>query len=447
MKNLIITGILLGYYTFTFGQETWSYQECISYAWENNLNLRNENFDTRRQQLNYASAKHNFLPSVSGEVGYDQQFGRSTDPTTNDIIDKSFSSNSYRINASLLLFNGFRQQNQLKYEKYRFLSAKSSYEKQKNDVAFKVIDSYINHLINTGVVAIRTEQLDISQKEVHRIQKSIELGLASKSDLYDAEARMAEDEYKLIRSQNQANRSENDLKSLMNLAIDTTLVLNDITIDELLTEVSYDSLVRSAQTNLPEIKSTYALLTSAQKQVSAARAALSPSLYTYFNWNTGYYETNVNSQTGEIYPFNEQFRNNRNINVGLSLQVPIFDKFSRRNRLQEAKISRDQAENELELTLSTMDYEVNQALLDWKGAVAEYKSGVKGTESIEQAFIVAEKKREKGLIGIMEYYEAKNRLAEAKAEQLRTELQLFLMEKTIRYYLTGSYLENYGQED
>jgi len=56
---------------------------------------------------------------------------------------------------------------------------------------------------------------------------------------------------------------------------------------------------------------------------------------------------------------------------------------------------------------------------------------------MRQAFKIAEKKREKGLIGMMEYDEARNNLGVAAAESLRTNLQLFLAEKTMKFYLTG----------
>jgi outer membrane protein TolC len=56
-------------------------------------------------------------------------------------------------------------------------------------------------------------------------------------------------------------------------------------------------------------------------------------------------------------------------------------------------------------------------------------------EATQEAFLIAEKKLDQGLISIIEFYTAKNQLAQAETEWIRTLLQLKIKEKTIRIYL------------
>lgn len=428
-------------------QPRWTYQNCIEYAWKHNLTLKNVAYDTKKQDLNYHSAFYNFLPTVNASAGYDIRNGRSIDPNTNGIVEREFFSNSYGMGADLLLFNSFRKQNQLSFEKYRLIAAESEFERQKNDLAFSVLNAFVDHKINSGLAEIQREQLGLSEREVHRIEKRIDLGLGSGSDLYEAQARLAADKFLLVRYQNLVNTSENELKRLLNLPVDTTLALAGIqTEHNHFTHTGADSITDIAKSELPEVKTTRALLKAAQKEVKIARSSLSPSLGAYANWGSGYYETSVDPE-GEVIPFSDQIKNNRNLNYGLSLNIPLFDRLTGRTELQRAKINREQAENNLKMALNEMEYQVNQAMLDWRGAIAEYNSAQKKVNSMALAFEVAMKKREKGLISSMDFYEAKNNLSVAKAELLRTGLQLFLRERTINFYLTGTLIEYNGQED
>ena len=95
----------------------------------------------------------------------------------------------------------------------------------------------------------------------------------------------------------------------------------------------------------------------------------------------------------------------------------------------------------MEIILRDTEYLVNEAILDYQGAISEYQSAQKREQSMELAFEVVQKKREKGMISIMEFYQAKNNLATARGQSLRTKLQLFLSERNIHFYLTGSFFE------
>jgi len=60
-------------------------------------------------------------------------------------------------------------------------------------------------------------------------------------------------------------------------------------------------------------------------------------------------------------------------------------------------------------------------------------------ELLREAFAVSEKKLEQGLISVLEFYTAKNQLAQAEADWMRTNLQLKVKEQTIRFYMGEEY--------
>lgn len=425
----------------SFGQDGWTYKQCIEYAIANNPGLKNAQINIESQKLNRNAALNSLIPSVNGSLSYGINSGRAVDPNTNIIIESDFFSNTYSLNGSLLLFNGFRQMNRIKFEKHNLQASRESYQQQSNNIAFEVMDAYVNYLVYEGLLEIQKAQVELSQRELARISKRNELGLAAGSERYEAEARLAQEEFNLVQTRNLGKRAELDLKRLMNLSPDSALFIADISISDVQPiDVKRDSLLSMAKWHSPRIKGLTQQLYASQHQVRSVRGAMSPSLSLYGNVNTGYYET-ITNEAGEVLPFREQFDFNRRLGYGISLYVPITEAYQRRVDVQRTMLDREMAENNLKTGARELEYEVSQAILDWNGAVSEYQAALKNEKSLELAFDIADKRREKGIISIMEFYEAKNNYANAKMESLRTRLQLFLRERTLNFYMTGSIAE------
>jgi len=85
---------------------------------------------------------------------------------------------------------------------------------------------------------------------------------------------------------------------------------------------------------------------------------------------------------------------------------------------------------------------IEKSLTDWKSARAEYESSLSQQTKSYKAYEAAQKKLDKGLINIIEFYIQKNKWFRAKTEVLRTGLQVLLKERYIRFLMTGSFTSN-----
>ena len=421
---------------------TFNFQECVRYALKHNLALSNSLLDVEKQHLKVKGARNNFFPSVGANAGYGLSRGRSVDPNTNGIVEREFFSSSYGLNANLDLFNGFRQHQLLSLENKLFKASAEMVEQQKNELAFQVLSAYLQHLINGGLVNIQQDQLHLSLNELHRVKKRIELGLASGGDFYEADARVAADEYQLLVFQNQFKSSENELKRLMNIPPNSPFQIQPVMEEnlKLLQNYEADELFESAAHHLPRIKATGFQLEAAATEVHMSWSGMLPSFWAYAGMGSGFYETSVDDQN-KLIPLHEQLKMNRRMNYGVSMSIPIFNRFRQHSAIQYNRINKKQIENKLRVELQTLEYNIQQAVLDREGGVAAYQAALKRKRSMEAAFEIRDKKREKGMISQMEFSEAKTKLAEAKTELLKTELQTFLNEQTIRFYLTGSIVD------
>lgn len=128
LKSIIFTLIIFSFLNkeSAFAQKQWNLEECIQYALENNLDIETQTIITRvdKEQLN--QAKRSRLPYIGASSGYSVNFGKSVDPNTNNLTYNSFASNSYSLNSSVTLFDGFIKNNQIAYNRFVYLAALAS---------------------------------------------------------------------------------------------------------------------------------------------------------------------------------------------------------------------------------------------------------------------------------------------------------------------------------
>lgn len=421
-------------------QEKWDYKRCVEYAVSNNLDLLNSKLNIDKQELVVNSQFYNMLPGASGSINYYENSGIATDPNTNDIIETTFFSNKYSVGTSVNLFNGFRQLNRIFYEKYNLKITKSQYARNKNDLIFNVLNAFVICNYTRGLSEVAKKQYELSKKELEKITRLADIGRAAKADVFETEARTLNSNYNLLNMENRYNKSLHDLKTLMNFPFDTELNIDTIskTIIFSAPENKDSIIILSKQLSL-DIKILENHLLATKKNLQMIKAGALPSLSFSAGWGTGFYETNSDS-VGNVIPFADQFNDNDGFNYGFRLSIPLFDRFYRRNNIKTTKINLIQAENELKTKIKELEYEVNEALLDLKASKSEYLLAQKRLEAQKIAYQTSEKKKEKGLISIMDFYESQNNLFQAEVEVLRTRQQLFLKEKTINFYLTGSFI-------
>ncbi|MEC7263621.1 MAG: TolC family protein, partial [Bacteroidota bacterium] len=78
-----------------FSQESWTLDECVAYAIEHNLQVKNTNYNNDSSKETYRQSIRNLLPTVNGSTGYTINIGRTADPNTNDYVNTEFFSNNY----------------------------------------------------------------------------------------------------------------------------------------------------------------------------------------------------------------------------------------------------------------------------------------------------------------------------------------------------------------
>lgn len=415
-------------------QKTWTLNQCISYAIANNINLREYEILEKLSLEDVKQSKRNMLPGVSASAGAGVSYGRSEDPNTNDYTNTSFFSNSYGLSSSITVFDGFRIQNQIKYQKFKNQASEFNRIKATDDLAFNVMVAFYDVVYYKGMLEIAIEQVEASKLSLKTTEKMVEVGLKAKTDLLDMRANLESEELNRIRIENKVETVTLQLKQLINfvsreemeLIDESSLVVNEVieAPQRLFNQfTSWSPYFQSIETNLK----------ASEKNLALSRSSLFPSISANASVGTGFYETNTDD-SGETVKFKEQFKTNRSEYVGASLSIPVFSRWANRSNIKKTKLEIERAKNNLEDEKQILFFEMVNDLTELESLYKEYNQYVKRNEVDVLAFRAVEKKFEQGLIDINDYYLAKNRLANTQSQVLRSRTQWEIKMKMLEFY-------------
>lgn len=415
-------------------QQNWSLNQCILYAIENNINLKEYDILEKMSMESVNQSKRNMLPGIEASTNAGLNYGRSVDPITNNYVTTEFFSNSYNLGTSITVFDGFRLQNKIKYEKFRKQISEYNRLNAIDDLAFSVMTSFFDVVYYKGMLKIAKEQVETTKLNLKTTEKQIEVGLKAKADLLEMRANLEREELNRIQIENSRKTALLQLKQQMNLVSGEEMNLvekaNSVATENI---ADPEGLFNQFTTWSPYYQSIEANLKATEKNLSISRSQLYPSIFARGSVNTGFSETNT-TELGNVIAFGEQFKNNRNQYLGASLSIPLFYKWANRSNVKMAKLNIERAKTILEDEKQKMFFEMANDLTDLEALYKEYNQFVKRNEVDELAFKAAEKKLEQGLTTIVEFYIAKNRLASTNSQVLRARLQWEIKMKTIEFY-------------
>jgi len=415
-------------------QNTWNLSRCISFSIENNIGLKKLDVQQKMATEDLSQSKRDLLPGISASSRAGISFGRSVDPNTNDIVNNEFFNNSYDLGASMTLFNGFRLVNQIEYQKFRKKATELNRLNAIDDLAFGVMNSYFDVLYYKGMLKIALEQVETSRINLKKIEKQVELGMKSKPDLLEMKANFESEELRRIQVGNSLKTASLQLKQRMNLTDTTEMVLDEEQSPMVITEKQdQQNLFLSYTQWSPYYQSFEAQLKASRKLLAISRSQLYPSLNANASMGTAFYET-TKDDAGKTIGFSTQLDNNRNQYLGGAINIPIFSRWAARSDIKKAKLQVEQAQNTLDEEKQKLYFEMVNNLNDLEALEKEYNQYLKQQEADQLAFQASEKKFEQGLVSVVDFYIAKNRLANSVSQVLNARLHWEIKKKALDFY-------------
>jgi len=421
--------------------EKWTLEDCINYAVTNNIGLQRQRLQTEISETDLLKSKMDVLPNLNFGSNARVGFGRSIDPVTNLITFKQNLSNSYTISSNVTLFNGFATLNTIAANKFMLKAGLEKEKVTRNTLIVDIMGQYYLVTYTRGLDNASKMQLDLSEKQLERITKMVETGKEALSRQYEIESQVSADKLAYTIAQNNYNQAVTTLKQMLQLepCTDFDILLPELD-NILIADSRYDtdSIYNIATQTLPRLKAINYELQGAQKQLAAARGDLSPRLSAGGSVFTGYYKV-ISEGVPDQASFSSQLKNNNSQAIFLSLDIPIFNRYTTGRNIKMAKIRKTDAELRLEQEKNNLYTEIENACLNFNSGKDEFAAAGANFEYNKKSFNVVEKKFESGLVDVTDYSAAKTTLFRAETEALRTKLQLLIRKLTLQFYSTGEY--------
>ena len=415
----------------------WSLQECLDWALDHNLTVKQSELNVTQREIQLNTSKNAYLPNVSGSSNESVNFGRGLTEDNTYTTGATTSNTSFSIGAGMNLFDGMARPNNVKLSQLNLDAALADLERARDDIRVSVAKAYVQVVYDYDIVDVARDQLKLDQAQVERLQAMVENGKASQAELSQQKATLAQSDYTLVQAENSLRNALLDLSQLLDFpnADGFSIVKPEIAVgDHLLARP--EDIYADAVEQRPGVKAEQLRLAGSDLSIKIAKAGWSPTLSLSGGMGTSYY-TNSRSP----YPqdaFWQQLSHNFSPYVGLSLSVPIFDRFSTRNNVRAARLNRELQQITLDRTKQSLYKEIQQAHANALAAEAKYRSASEAATASEDAFILAQAKYENGKATVTEYNEARTRLAKARSDKAQAACEYLFQSRLLDFYRGGA---------
>lgn len=461
-KSLLFFLVLLS--VSTQAQQTLTLTQCVELAWANNLQIKQAELSVESSESSLKNTKSDVLPNLNGFANHNYNWGQRIDPFTNQFANTRVQSNSFGLSSSIDLFNGFQNQQNIKAQSAALESVVFDLEAQKNDIALAVSSAFLSTLLAEELLKITAQQVLITKQQLDRIKILVDAGSVNIGNQYTLEAQLAQDESNQIARENDYQLSLLALKQLLLLPMEEQLSI----VKPAAMEADPSNQIENANTvyayaesSMPQIKSAERSLMQWDSRLKSAQGGRYPSLSLSGSIGTGYsgLRTEVTSitpagaqeigatQSGETVfaptfdtevqrvAFGTQLNDNFNQFVGVTLNVPIFNRGVINNSVQQAKINQDIATLQLEGEKLNLRQTIESARADALAARALYVSNQKAVASNEKAFEFATARFEAGALNVTEFNTSKNNLLIAQTQLNRAKYDFIFKTKVLEFYM------------
>ena len=474
MKNIsLLLFLITSVFLEVDAQQVWTLEKCLSYARNNSIAIKQAELGIEGALLTEKNMRMMRYPNVSGRASGGAQFGRTIDPTTNSFDNQTIGFNNLSINAGVTIYNGNRINNTIKQSKVDAEAARLDAQDASNTLMLSIASSYLNILMAEEQLANAKSRRKLSDDQLKRVDRLINAGSLPKNDRLNVLSQIALDDQTVIQAQNGVDIGYLQLKNLMAVAPSTNFKIGkpDVDVPDTNPDLfKFETVYAAALNSQPNIRAAEKSEESAEIQVDIAKSALLPLVSAFggidSRWSSVARDFNDPSTQiiiprqvdvefmgfeGPITIFNEidagfpkinyldQLNENLGQNLGVSVQVPIYNNHTNRTNIERAKLGVLSAQYQAEQTKQQLKADIQTAIANARAGRKTYEAAQFAYDAAKAAFENAEKRYQLGTINSFDYANARTNLDAAQIEVIRSKYDYIFRLKIVDFY-TGKKL-------
>ncbi|HMK18311.1 MAG TPA: TolC family protein [Chitinophagaceae bacterium] len=467
LKSIAATLIVFLIVLSAPAQEKWNLLKCVQYAKANNISVKQADLQTRFSDVTYGQSKSAQYPSLNFQNSTGYRFGRSENPATGVLEDNNFLSSSFSLQSGVTLFNWFVKRNTIESNKLASEADKAQVLKVQDDVALNVAVAYLQILLAREQANLTRVQIGTTVEQLNNTRKRVDAGVLPELNAAELEAQLSRDSSNLITAEASVTTFILQMKALLNLDAGAAFDIESPTIDKIfienLADLQPEAVYALALQNLAQNKVIDLRLMAAKKDVDVAKGQMYPQITAFGGIGTSYvnvkrpvigpgpdkatdaYVTigpnayNVFSpsfiQTGESRtPFGDQFNTNLSQNIGIGLNIPIFNGHSARANWERTKLQVRQWELTKELDNQTLKQNIYRAYNEATSSMQLYNSDKKTVQTSGKSYEYAQKRYDQNLLSTFDLLTSQNNYLRAQIQALYSQYDYIFKMKLLEFY-------------
>lgn len=405
--------------------KTWTLQECLDYAYQNNIQVR----QSRNNQLSgiedTKQAKAALFPSLVASTT--QSY---TNYPSSEVTDNNSYTGTYGITAGMTIFEGGKLRTEVKRQKVQNQMDALSVEESVNDIRIAIVQAYMQCLYAADAVRINRSTAEASKAQRDRAEEMLRTGSISRVDFAQLQSQYSSDEYQIVVAGSTLDNYKLQLKQLLELDImeEMNPAVPGVKEENVLKALPpKNEVYETALKVMPQIRRGELGIEAAKLEEKSARAGFFPSISLSASVGTGHMSNNDFESGSQIW-------NRFNENVGLTLNIPIFSNRKNRTAVNKAKIALNDSYLEWTSLQKELLRNVESAYLDAVSAQAQYLSAREKEKYARESYELTSEQFRVGVKNTVELITAQNEYSAAQQQVLQAKYLTLLSIELLNIY-------------
>ena len=419
--------------TLAYSQQTVTLKQAIEFALQNKADALKARLDITNADAKILEAKAGALPKVTG----------STNITYNPIIQEiALGGQTFKMGQPWVAVAGVQLQQAL-FNQQVFIglkaakSTKEFYQLNANLTEEQIIERVSNAYFQVFTAQEQKNTLESSYSSTEKVRNVIKSlydnGLSKRIDLDRTNVNLTNIETNIKQSNNGITQAENALKFYMGMPIETKIQL--VQEDMAVTPHLLDETVNTDERTEVKVLLKNKELLEYQKKATIANYYPTVNLTANYNWQG----------LGEKFPLTNGSSKGVMWSdysaIGLGINIPIFNGFATKAKVQQNQIDIDKLEIDIKDTKLGLDQAYQNAKALIENSLATLESQKANVKLAEDVLADTKSNYQYGLATLTDLLDAENSLVQAKNNYTTAILDYKIAE--VQYYKSKGELKNY----
>jgi len=436
-KNLrIILFVFLSVFLFSFSafsqdlasstSNEFDLTSTILTAFKSNKDIQMQEQGVIVASANIEEARSIFFPHVNAELNYTHN----DRVPVQDIFFGYRNSNLVGLSVNQSIYSGGANMATFRQSQLSLKAQQETLRAKKLDVEFDARRLYYGLLLAYETQRIAKEALSLGIAHYEDVRRMYEQGTASKFDMLQSGVQVSLLEPDVVKAANEIDSIKAELNKLLARKVDALIQTKEQLAYNFI-EINENEFLQKAYLERPEIKLKSLGVDIDQWGIAMAKSGYRPQVD--LAGNLAYTSNNLKTL------FKDQ---QRNWSAGIAVNIPIFEGFSTKAKVDAAKAQYAQAKISKDNLVDQVAVDIRKACLDLKQAEAIIRSQRDNVGQAKEALRIAEVSYANGVAINLDVFDAQVSLAQIQ-KNLAAGIYDYLMAQA---YLDRSIGESYLKE-